>query len=614
MRSGSAGVSGRHRRAGLRARVAAAFSSAGPAYLRDLGPGVVARLDRYAHELAQARGEACAATLERGEQSAELMDLRFACLDERRRDLGVLATRLGGEASDDERARAMQAIQALPSIVACADTAALRLGARAPIDPARRLAAETVRVSISEARIATAMGDYARALVLAEAAIAEASKLGVEEIVAEAQLEAGSALMELGRGADAGVMLHAAAAAADASRHDEIAARARISLVFNVGVKEGRLDESDRLVPYAAAAITRLGGSPQLTARLLLYRASALSTATRSADALPLTLEAIAVLERAADLDDLALAHAYNRAGIDTANLGRYADAIAYYDRALAIRERVLGPAHPHVALVLTNRGGMLTLLERYDEAAASHERALAIREQVFGAEHVDVAATLNNLGNTHMAAGRLDQAHAARTRALAIVEAVAPADHPYLPIMRSNLVTTLVTMGRDAETLALCDRSLPAERRARPDHPATGRLMVSCAVATLRGGDRAAAWALYRDGAAQLGRTVGADHPDTISYLAVFAEAAVVAGDARLVVGFLEHAVAVRREVLGEDSDTLALTRIALARAYLAADRPGPAAAPLEAAIATLGKHSRFPDELADARTLLAAARQRSH
>ena len=81
--------------------------------------------------------EACEATQIHGEQSAEVLDLRMSCLQERLGGLRAL-TDVFSEANGDVVENAVSAANALGSLDRCADVPLLRSVVRPPEDPATR--------------------------------------------------------------------------------------------------------------------------------------------------------------------------------------------------------------------------------------------------------------------------------------------------------------------------------------------------------------------------------------------------------------------------------------------------------------------------------------------
>ena len=585
-----------------RARVQGIFASSTNTQLRAQGERVIAGLDAYAGAWLRGHADACEATLVHGTQSAERMDLRMECLTERLGGLRALTAELAVDKAD--LWKAMQAVDALAPLSACADPKALALRHAPPLAPADRELEARLRGELSSAKAAGDLGNYTRSLTLADGALA--SSKGREWYEAEAGVIAGRMLTLLVRGAEATAKLHAAAVAADASKHDRAAAEARILLVSSIGYTQSKPDEAAQIVPYAAASIRRLGGDPQLEALLLQTRARVLGLATRYTEALPLIEEARRIAEQH-DPDSVALAAVYNTLGNTLSGLGRHEEALAASARALAIFEAKYGPEHPQVAMVLTNRGGSFRYLARYDDSIASHQRAIQIREKAFGPDHVEVAAARTNLANTFDACGRHEEAYAASSRALESFEKALPAEHAWIGTARVNMVERLLDLGRVDETVVYATQILPEERRLRGARGTTAKLLGMLAGARVRTGTLRDAWDAHREGIALAAS--GADREVTADVLTWFGNALLATNHARDAANVLGQAVTVHRELYGADHHLTVATEVALAETQLQLGRRDLAVPALERAIAALANVPQATADLARARAALARA-----
>ena len=307
--------------------------------------------------------EACVATRVKGEQSAELLDLRMACLAERRGELRALVDTFAA-ADDSVIEHATQAAQSLSDVDACADVTALR-APPPPRDPATRARIDGARELIARARALEAAGKYADVLGLAEASARDAAAIGYAPLQADALLALGRARFLEGDYPGARDALFDGVVAAEAGRSDRAAAEAWIELM-NVRAKLDAFHEAHESDRLAAAAIERLGADDALTAR----RSYML--------------------------------------GVVLNEEGKYEEALAQFRGALDRMTRVLGDAHVEVAGVLDSIGYSLRQLDRYDEAIASYRRALAILERELGPSHPRVAKTLQNLSARRHRQGRL--------------------------------------------------------------------------------------------------------------------------------------------------------------------------------------------------------------
>ncbi|HEX3757117.1 MAG TPA: serine/threonine-protein kinase, partial [Kofleriaceae bacterium] len=242
---------------GRRAAIMAAFHATGAPYATVALDQVVRAFDAYATRWAQAHTATCRATRVLGEQTEGMLELRMTCLERRREEAGALA---GALAAADAAAvtHAVTATLDLGDVAACADVAALRQVAAPPRGPAARIQLAGLTSQLAEARASYETGAYPHALELVRPAAAAARTFGYRPLEAEAELLQGQIERDTGDAPHAEAALQAAVWAAEAGRHDEVAARAWSTLVFLVGYDEAQYARGLGLVPRATAAIARL--------------------------------------------------------------------------------------------------------------------------------------------------------------------------------------------------------------------------------------------------------------------------------------------------------------------------------------------------------------------
>jgi serine/threonine protein kinase/tetratricopeptide (TPR) repeat protein len=507
------------------ATIGRAFAATGRPHAADTQRRVVALLNERGRSWTAMRREACEATHVRGEQSAELLDRRMACLDRRRDELGALARALTAAPAPVDQA--VDAALALPDLDACADREALLAALPLPAAPAARAAIEELRRRIAEASALAHTGQYRAALARAREIATAADSTAFAPLIAEAQLLIGTTSVDGGGGAQPGIdALYRAAARAAESRDDLLAARIWIALVGAVGADQTRPAEGLALARVADAAITRAGGTPLLRASLRHQEAMVLEYAGDLPAAIEREREALAVREQVLGADDLVVSHSVNSLGALLSDRGDYAGAEALHRRALAIRRAALGPSHPVVADSLNNLGVVAFHQGKLDEAQRLYREALAVRLAALGERHHDVGTSYNNIGGLAMDRRDWPAAEEALSRALATWEAALGPDHADLGIPLVNLGDVALQQRNFARALPLCTRALAIETRAGgADNPAL-------------------AWSLTCQGEAHLGLRA-----------------------AREAIPILERARALREASPGDPGE-LARTRLALARA----------------------------------------------
>jgi tetratricopeptide (TPR) repeat protein len=416
-----------------RAEVEAAIDRTGVPYARASRDDVVARLDAYASAWARMHQDTCEATHLRHEQTAEAMDLRMACLQDRRLALreaaGVLAR---VDATSVERA--VNVAASLPALAGCERVQALRVAAPPPDDPERAAAVKAARARLARARALEAVGHYDEAMRALDPLRAEAETLGHAPLRAEVAYWRGAVLQARGEPVAAAEALERAYAWALEHGHDEVATDAATLLVFVVGVLGDRLELGQQW-GTTALALARRDGRASEEGSALLHLGM--------------------VLGRRGD-DEQALAHIRH---------------------ALEIKERELGPQHPHVAVVLGALANALEQRGELDEALEVLRRAQAIDEQILGDEHPQLATSYGSIGRVLVKQGLLDEGQAQLERALALYEAVG--DGPNAAAVLDTLAQLRFGQGRLDDAAALLERALAQSQRALgPDHPEVGTML----------------------------------------------------------------------------------------------------------------------------------------
>ncbi len=415
----------------VRAEAAAAFTATGKVFAGDAWKRARAEVDRYSAAWLAMHRDSCEATMVRGEQSAELMDLRGACLAERLQDLRAL-TGLYAEADGTVVKQAVEAAQALPRLERCADAAALRESEATP-PPGQAEAVAAVQVRLSEARALRYAGKAKDALARTTEVLAEAEALGFAPQVARARLNYGHALVTAGEHEAAVPALMAAAAAKLAVRDDEGLLDGMLALSLVLGFHLGRDKEATPWLALSEGVVKRLGDPPRALARVLLMRATVDVAAQRYEEAEGRLLRSTALVVEQLGADDPALSEHLNVLGSVYLRTGKYTEAQAQLERAVALEEAENGPNHPGVAFPLNNLALSFERQARYADAIATLRRAQALLERTSGADHPNVGLLRQNIAGMLRFAGDLPQARTEIDAAAKILEAKLGLEHPAL-------------------------------------------------------------------------------------------------------------------------------------------------------------------------------------
>ena len=408
----------------VRARVADAFARHGTEHASTTHDHVGAALDRYAESWVAMWRDACEATRMRGEESAELFDLRMKCLDRHRGQLAAL-TELLGEPTSDPIDRAPEAVDALAPVDDCGDAEALRVAVPLPSDATARTEVEADSAELDRLIAAYGLGRVREADVLARlgALVERASGLEYAPLEARAHWQLGIVQSAFRDAEAAEASLLAAVNASARARDDRMLANVLVELVRVVGAERRRFNEAPTLGRIAEATLVRARASDAERAKLHSHLGMVALMDRRFEDA---KRELQRALELLADTPGTEGDRAVERANLAAVyhHLGDLAAAQAELEQSVAISEQVYGEKHPTVAAAVLNLAVVVDKRGEHERACELYERAIAIWEGAYGPEFPDIASGLTNLAIAETELGRLDAAGKHAARALEILRA----------------------------------------------------------------------------------------------------------------------------------------------------------------------------------------------
>ncbi|HEY2899088.1 MAG TPA: serine/threonine-protein kinase, partial [Polyangia bacterium] len=370
---------GRTRDTAAKLAVRQAFLATGKRYAAATFDKVKRVLDRYAADWTKMYTSICEATHTRGEQSAEVLDLRMAALQDSLQDLRALCQVLRG-ATAEVVENAVDAASGLPSIDRCADVALLRAVVKPPHDPAVRADVDRLRGHLAEVRTLARVGRLADALKAIVPLEPDVRATGYRPLLAEALLEKGVVHAERRELEAAGRSYEEALWTAEVVRHDEAAAEAATQLV-GIAAQQARFELGDVWAKHAETILCRMGGHDRLWGWLFNNLGLMRHIQGRLAEAIDYSQRAIAAKEKAFGPDSADLGSSIGNIAFYLAEQGDLEEAVKRGERAIQILEDALGPEHPRTALFLSNHSETLNQLGRFAEARAVSQRALAIFE-----------------------------------------------------------------------------------------------------------------------------------------------------------------------------------------------------------------------------------------
>jgi tetratricopeptide (TPR) repeat protein len=444
-----------------------AFLATEKPYAAALFASASATLDRYTQRWSELYVEVCEATHVRGEQSAEILDLRMAFLTEGLDDLKALC-RLFREATPEVVSNADKAATALANLERCQDIAFVRNAIRPPQDFETRIAVENLRGKVAEVRALLRVGRITEGLRAASPLVEEARRVGYDPVLAEALLMLGSLEYEASR-YERSVEAHTEAfTVGQLARHDEVAAEAAINIMGIEGYNNARFDVAEVWAKYADTLLRRMGSHELLWGWFYNNRSSVRQAQGRLDDSVEDARRSVEFKTRALGARSHEVAISLMSLANHHAFQGNFAAATEAVARGIAILTETVGADHPWTAIGNGNHAQYLYRLGRFEEAIQVAAPSLTY-ERESDPRGMKESYLLRTLGLCHLALGRVAEALPLLERAVEIREAVEK-----LPLrlaeVHSPLARALWETGDHKRALALA-------RRARAEYAQTARM-----------------------------------------------------------------------------------------------------------------------------------------
>jgi len=434
----------------LRGRLAAVGGSPKPVADRALSA-----LDRYGAGWTAARTRACTEARQ-GVGSAELLDRRMRCLDQRLVEMSAVIDGLA-QADAAVLRGAAAAIDGLHAVADCDDP---RDSVPRPADPRARARIAATEDALARGWALQALGYFERALPIARAAADAAQQVGWSPLEARALILRGECEDRQRLYPAARATYDRAATVAARSKDDASIVEALARRFLVVGDHLGRPGEAIEGRRFIEVALERAGSPPRLRALWLHY---------------------LAIILHARAEEDAAL---------------------AAENESVATWRQLVPPGEVHLVDSLETLGNIEISRRQFDHADALLREVLAAKIAARGSENLAVSDTYTNLGVLEASRGRLAPAiehweHAVATsRAVGAVACTSLMD---IGMARYELGHWRAAAQAQSEALAcmdragtLIDRSVSILRSAGSPELA-GQLADAARLAVVRG-DRAAA------------------------------------------------------------------------------------------------------------------------
>ncbi|HTA20686.1 MAG TPA: serine/threonine-protein kinase [Polyangia bacterium] len=400
----------------------AAFVAASPELGADAWRRVAQILDGYARSWSEQYTSTCEATQIRGEQSAEIMDLKMDCLGQALDGLRAV-TGVFEKADRTVVVQAVDAALALPGLDRCKDAQALRAVVPLPTDKAARARIDELRRRNADVKALFYTGRLDEARRQSAELLRVAPDVHYAPLLAEIEFNAGLVDLEMVQIPTGEALAERAFWRALESKQDELAANAAILIAGELG-DAGLAEREARWERLAVALLARMGpGHDVLRSWILQARGNLAERERRLEDARAAFSEAVALKVRALGPEHPDVARSTDALGQVLEDMGEHEAALAQSQRALTIGENASGKDSPVLVYIVSNRGEILNSLGRATEAVQTFERALAMVHASMPDDSPYAAFPLTGLGKAYLMLGRDDEAVATLERALRIRE-----------------------------------------------------------------------------------------------------------------------------------------------------------------------------------------------
>jgi serine/threonine-protein kinase len=374
--------------------------------------GVEAALDHYAGGWVSDYREACEATHVRGEQSAESLDLRMECLDQRRNALDAFA---GGLAEHgDQLADAALAVHHLAPVADCDDVSALRNIVRPTAPPAQVAALRARLLKLQAFRFVSSKSEGDEARALAE----EARRAGAFDLAAGAMQTQAAVARGASDLATSSDYYRDAALLAAMARDDVLLAHILIYAAEQEGAIRSNFKKGLEILDEATSVVERVGDKRNVQWELLEARGRIEWNTDHLKDAEGHLRLALAAWERSSYRDPVDHAQILLSLADCLGDEGRFAESGPLYRQALALYHDTLGDDHlqtltlrNNLALDVYESGNVAEAIEMERAVVAGYERQ---------GDGIGLANALSTLGEL-VEADRLDEAESLYRRSIAL-------------------------------------------------------------------------------------------------------------------------------------------------------------------------------------------------
>jgi tetratricopeptide (TPR) repeat protein len=364
-------------------------------------------LDEYIAAWGTMYVQACEATHIRGEQSAEVLDLRMSCLNDNLDQVRALTNQLA-TADANALAHAVGGAYDLTPVRRCADVPLLKSVVPLPKDERTLDAVQRLRKELVDIQWRLDLSDARGALERLTKIRPQVDATGYKPLLGEILYMMASAQTDLEMDATATkATLHSAMAVAEASRDDLTAAKVVAVLVYVTGYFLGQQTEAEFWAALGHAILDRIGGDQtRLRSWIDNNLAGSLARFGDFQAAQKISARSVLQKERILGKEHPDFAMGLSDLAFVLTRAGRPADGLDAATRSIQIHLTYGDPDALGLGRAYANQGEAFSALHRYGEAEQAFLRALENLRRNVGREHSEVGFALHGLGETRLASG----------------------------------------------------------------------------------------------------------------------------------------------------------------------------------------------------------------
>lgn len=276
------------------------------------------------------------------------------------------------------------------------------------------------------------------------------------------------------------------------------------------------LDGAEAAFKQAVTIAEKLGPMDTRLAASLDHLATVYASKQRFAEAEPMYLRALGILEKNFDKYHPDLFQTLQNLATLQRAMGKLDEAEQHYRRILKILQAEFGDESEKAATGLNNLAALEGMRGKFDKAAELLKQALAIRTKALGEDHPAVAATHKDLGNTYLRLSKTVEAIAHYQRSLDIIKGRTPLSPEHVDAL-AKLATAYEANKQFDKAVALHEEAAKIyEVKRGEEHASVAEAVYRKANALAAAGKLDEAEAAYKDALAIQEKTLGESHVDT--------------------------------------------------------------------------------------------------